>query len=77
MCNVVPVPSGDDEHRLNGAQAPVIVKLLGKEVLEEGVEAVELASEHFGRDKSLRHQHVFADEDKIGFHDRHWTEESL
>jgi hypothetical protein len=46
--------SGDHEHGLDGAKAPVVVQLGGQERLEQVVQAVELGRQGLGRDEALR-----------------------
>mmetsp|Transcript_31209 Transcript_31209/g.79124 ORF Transcript_31209/g.79124 Transcript_31209/m.79124 type:complete len:1071 (+) Transcript_31209:5803-9015(+) len=69
--------SGDAEHALDGAEAPVVVHRLGEEVAAEGVEVDELDAEHLGHREALRHEHVLGDEGKVGHDDGDGAEEHL
>eukprot|EP00966_Prymnesium_polylepis_P262767 6069174-Prymnesium_polylepis.2 len=48
--------AGDAQHALDRAQAPVVVSLLGKQLLGEQEERDELVREDLGLDEALRRQ---------------------
>jgi hypothetical protein len=69
--------TGNDEHRLDRAEAPVIMLLFGEKVLQQAVKSVELARKNLGRHEAFGHEHVLANQDEIRNHDGHGAEQSL
>ena len=70
-------PAGNHQHRLDGPQSPIIVILLGQQLLTQRVQGDELPGQGLGLKESLRHEHDLADQPEIG--DTHGTrpEENL
>ena len=65
------------QHGLDGPQPPVVVILLGQQLLAQRVQGDELPGQGLGLKESLRHEHDLADQPEIG--DTHGTrpEENL
>ena len=65
------------QHRLDGPQPPVVVILLGQQLLAQRVQGDELPGQGLGLKESLRHEHDLGDQPEVG--DTHGTrpEENL
>jgi len=57
--------TGDDQHRFDGPQAPIVVVLLGEQLTTECVKCDELSSEQTVVDEALSHQHDLANHGKV------------
>jgi hypothetical protein len=69
--------TGDDQHGLNGSQTPIVMGSLGEQISTEEIESRELDSQCLSLNETLSHEHVLANELKIGNDDSNGSEESL
>ena len=60
--------SGHHEHGLDGSQTPIVVVLLGQQLLAERVQRDELPGQQPRLQESLRHQHDLTDEFEVRHH---------